>query len=80
MQILAQREMQVWDEVRCLIEKSQSKAYDQAVALLVKLKDLANFQNQTPAFQQRLNGIYEQYSNRSGLKRRLQAAGLSQNH
>ena len=77
---LAKREAQVWQQVESLIQKAQSKPYDEAVQLLVKLRDLAEYQNQFPAFQQRLNQIYEQYSNRSGLKRRLQELGLVQSN
>jgi hypothetical protein len=80
LQALAKREAQVWQEVESLIQKAQSKPYDEAVKLLVKLGDLAEYQNQFPAFQQRLNRIYEQYSNRSGLKRRLQEVGLTQSN
>jgi hypothetical protein len=80
LQALAQREAQVWDEVESLIQRSQSKPYDEAVQLLVKLRDLAEYQNQFPDFQQRLNRICEQYSNRSGLKRRLREVGLTQNN
>jgi hypothetical protein len=80
LQALAKREARVWQEVESLIQKAQSKPYDEAVKLLVKLRDLAEYQNQFPAFQQRLNQIYEQYSNRSGLKRRLQEVGLTQSN
>ena len=77
LQTLAKREAQVWQQVESLIQKAQSKSYDEAVKLLVKLRDLAEYQNGLPVFQERLNQIYEQYSNRSGLKRRLQEVGLT---
>ena len=77
LQTLAKREAQVWQQVESLIQKAQSKSYDEAVKLLVKLRDLAEYQNRLPVFQERLNRIYEQYSNRSGLKRRLQEIGLT---
>jgi hypothetical protein len=77
LQTLAKREAQVWQQVESLIQKAQSKSYDEAVKLLVKLRDLAEYQNGLPVFQERLNQIYEQYSNRSGLKRRLQEIGLT---
>ena len=77
LQTLAKREAQVWQQVESLIQKAQSKSYDEAVKLLVKLRDLAEYQNQLAVFQERLNRIYEQYSNRSGLKRRLQEVGLT---
>jgi hypothetical protein len=75
---LAQREDQTWQEVETLIQKSQSKAYDEAVQLLVKLRDLALYQGQEATFQQRLNWIYNHYSNRSALMRRLRDVGLYQ--
>lgn len=78
LQTLAKREAQVWQQVESLIQKAQSKSYDEAVKLLVKLRDLAEYQNRLPVFQERLNQIYEQYSNRSGLKRRLQEVGLTE--
>lgn len=78
LQTLAKREAQVWQQVESLIQKAQSKSYDEAVKLLVKLRDLAEYQNGLPVFQERLNQIYEQYSNRSGLKRRLQEVGLTE--
>ncbi len=77
LQTLAKREAQVWQQVESLIQKAQSKPYDEAVKLLVKLRDLAEYQNGLPVFQECLNQIYEQYSNRSGLKRRLQEIGLT---
>lgn len=77
LQALGKREAQVWQQVESLIQKAQSKPYDEAVKLLVKLRDLAEYQNQLAVFQERLNRIYEQYSNRSGLKRRLQEVGLT---
>ena len=80
LQALAKREAQVWQQVESLIQKAQSKPYDEAVKLLVKLRDLAEYQNQLAVFQERLNRIYEQYSNRSGLKRRLQEVGLTQSN
>jgi len=77
LQTLAKREAQVWQQVESLIQKAQSKSYYEAVKLLVKLRDLAEYQNGLPVFQECLNQIYEQYSNRSGLKRRLQEIGLT---
>ena len=50
---LIKREVQVWDEVELLIQKAQSKAYDQAVELLTKLRDLAVYQNKYATFQKK---------------------------
>ena len=76
LEALAGREGEAWAEVVSLIEQMQAKPYDEAVRLLVKLRDLAVYQGAQAAFQQRLNGIYERYSRRSALLRRLSEAGL----
>ena len=75
---LAKRESETWTEIFALIEQMQAKPYAEAVRLLGKLRDLAEYQGEEAAFQQRLNGIYEQYSRRSALLRRLHEAGLHQ--
>jgi len=75
---LAKRESETWTEIFALIEQMQARPYAEAVRLLGKLRDLAEYQEEEAAFQQRLNGIYEQYSRRSALLRRLREAGLHQ--
>jgi len=78
LEALARRGESAWQEVDALIQKSQAKPYDEAVQLLLKLRDLARHQGQELVFQQRLNRIYEQYSRRSALLRRLRSVGLYQ--
>ena len=78
LEALAKREAQTWEEVDALIQQTQAKAYDEAVRLLLKLRDLARYQGQEATFQQRLNNIYEQYCRRSALLRRLHEASLYQ--
>jgi hypothetical protein len=78
LEALAKREAQAWAEVDALIQRMNARAYDGAVQLLVKLRDLAEYRGQGMAFQQRLNTVYEQYSRRSALLRRLRDAGLVQ--
>lgn len=73
---LAQRETQTWQEIEALIQRSQSKTYDEAVQLLLKLRDLAIYQGQESTFQQRLNYLYNQYHSRSSLLKRLRQVGL----
>jgi len=75
---LAKRESETWTEIFALIEEMKAKPYADAVRLLGKLRDLAEYQGEEVAFQQHLNGIYEQYSRRSGLLWRLREAGLHQ--
>jgi hypothetical protein len=76
LEALAQRGDAVWDEVDALIQQGQAKPYDEAVRLLRRLRDLAEYQGRTVAFQKRLNRIHDKYSRRSALMRRLRNAGL----
>jgi hypothetical protein len=78
LEALARREAQAWAEVDALIQQSNAQAYDGAVQLLVKLRDLAEYQGHGTIYQQRLNTIYGQYNRRSALLRRLRNAGLYQ--
>ena len=74
----ANQEAQAWLEIERLLVVAQAKPYEEAVKLLVKLKDLAIYQNKQAEFQRRLNHIYDKYSRRVGLLRRLKKAGLHQ--
>lgn len=76
LQALAKREGQVWAEIESLLEKSQAQNYDQAVKLLLQLRDLAHYQDQYPIFKIQLGRIHENYSKRPGFIRRLNEAGL----
>jgi hypothetical protein len=78
LEALAKREGEAWAKVEGLIGKTQAKPYDEAVRLLVRLRDLARYQGKEPVFHQRLNGIYERYSRRPALLDRLHKAGLHQ--
>jgi len=73
---LARQEDQIWQDVNALIEKKQTKAYDEAVQILLKLQELAVYKEQEDVFQERLNQIYEQYRRRPGLLSRLRGADL----
>ncbi len=77
LEALAKRADAAWREVDTLIQQSQAQAYDQAVRLLGKLKELAAYQKQEAVFQDRLGRICEQYSRRSALMKRLRQAGLA---
>jgi hypothetical protein len=76
LEALAKRETETWAEVERLIEQMQAKAYDEAVRLLVKLRDLAQYQGEEAAFQEHLNSIYERYKRRPALLSRLRERGL----
>ena len=69
---------QAWSDIERLLLVTQAKYYEDAVELLVKLRDLAIYQNKQPEFQRRLNSIHEKYTRRTGLLKRLKNAGLHQ--
>jgi hypothetical protein len=73
---LAGQEDETWREVDVLIQRSQRKAYEEAVRLLKKLQDLAEYQYRHADFEERLSQICEQYSRRRALMQLLREAGL----
>ena len=76
LQAFAPREPEAWREVVAIIEEKKSASYDKAVALLVKLRDLADYQGRVADFQARVAGLQERYANRPALRDRLQRARL----
>jgi hypothetical protein len=73
---LSKRQPKMWDEISALIEKKQSKAYDEAVKLILEMKELAEHLRELDKFGRKINQIYEQYRNRPGLVSRLRQAGI----
>jgi hypothetical protein len=76
LEALAAREADVWREVQTQIERTNGSAYDIAVQHLCELRELAEYQGRSAAFQQQVTHIREQYSRRPALMRRLDEAGL----
>jgi hypothetical protein len=76
LQAFAPREAEAWGDVLVLIEEKKAASYNKAVALLVKLRDLANYQGRVTDFQTRVAGLQERYANRPALRERLQRARL----
>jgi len=72
---LAGTEPALWREVESLIAAKQPKAYDQAVAVLVDLRDLAARKG-VGGFRQRLETLRGEHSRKPALIARLNAAGL----
>ncbi len=77
LEALSQREAAVWQEVDRLIQTSQAKAYSEAVTLLQKLRDLADYKGAQAAFEGRLRQLTQQYTRRPSLMAALKAAGLT---
>jgi len=66
----------VWEQIFGLIDKKQPKAYDETVALLVELRELAQHRKQVARVQARINQLYAHYRSRPGLLSRLSQADL----
>ncbi|MBM4465940.1 MAG: hypothetical protein FJ014_10385 [Chloroflexi bacterium] len=76
LQAFAPREAEAWRDVVALIEEKKPASYDKAVALLVRLRDLADYQGRLADFQTRVADLQERYANRPALRDRLQRARL----
>ena len=61
---------------KLLIEKKKTKAYDQAVEILIDLSELAEIQDQTAEFKIKTNELLARYSSLSALKTKLKSAQL----
>ncbi len=77
MEALAREAPQLWTTVYALIAKKQVKAYDEAVNILAKLKNLADYQDEQAAFQEKITRIHKEHQRLPGLRSRLSHAGLS---
>jgi len=77
MKALAAREAQVWQQVDTLLDTGRKIAsvYDEATALLEKLKQLADFQDTRDVFQARLHRLAQKYASRPSLIARWESRG-----
>ena len=73
---LARREEQVWVQVPELLARRTASGYDEAVAYLAELRDLAVHRRQRAAFDARLRDVLASYATSAALQRRLRARGL----
>ena len=76
LQDFAPRAPQAWRDAQVLIEEKKARPYDEAVALLVKLRDLAVFQNRLAEFEACLSSLQAHYAGRPAFQERLRKAGL----
>ena len=60
-----------WIQAELLIQRKNAKAYDEAVRLLQKLKELAIYQNKEAAFQERLEKLRKRHFRLRSLQGRL---------
>ena len=73
---LAGREDSIWQKVDERIDSKQPAKYDEAVKLLVDLRDLNKMTEKENAFNQKLKTICENHSRKSTFLNRLRMKGL----
>ncbi len=73
---LAPRAAEVWRQVEALIESKKPKEYDEAVRLLVDLRDLAERSGQTAEAAQRFRELRDRHGGKPSLMKRLNQAKL----
>lgn len=69
------RESALWKQIESLIATRQPNSYDQAVTLLVDLRDVAT-RGDEPGFRQRLERLRSEHARKTALIERLRKAGL----
>jgi hypothetical protein len=73
---LAAREEQAWAMVDRLVNQRAARAQDEAVDLLLKLREAASYKGRLPEFERRLAGLCTRVKGRRGLTGKLRAAAL----
>ncbi len=73
---LAGRENEIWKKVDALILTKKPKDYDEAVRLLIDLKDFAKKNNTSSLFKSKLMVIRENHSRKSSFINRIDSANL----
>jgi hypothetical protein len=76
MKALADREAETWHHVASLVDLKQTKSYDEAVQLLVKLAQLAEFRGSKDDYRQRVTELCDRHKRLSGFRWRVQQAKL----
>jgi hypothetical protein len=75
---IASRTPAIWKEVSAWIAKRTPKGYDQAVKLLIDLKDAAALANHGEEFDRRLADLRVRHGGKPSFMRRLRDAGLAE--
>ena len=73
---LAKREAAVWNDALAYIEKRQQKGYDQAIQLLIDLRDLAIRQQHEAVFQAKIENLRVKHGAKVSFLQRLKKANL----
>lgn len=75
---LIPQEPGLWQQVYALIAQKKTAAYEDAIKILVQLRDLAEFQGQQAQFQAKISQIHQDYKTLSGLRSRMRSARLNE--
>ncbi len=73
---LAREEAALWKSIDLNLLKATGSSYDKAAATLKDLQDLAVYQDEIPAFQDKMSALREQYARKKALIGRFDAAGV----
>ncbi|MCL5281818.1 MAG: hypothetical protein M1376_18125 [Planctomycetes bacterium] len=73
---IAGQEAKLWTRIDSLIATKQPKRYDEAVSLLIDLRDLAQRKGRNREFHNKLNALYLDHARKPSLTNRLHKAGL----
>jgi hypothetical protein len=76
LETLKGREPEIWQRVEAMIGTKKPKEYDQAVTMLVDLRDLSARSGGEGAFQQRIRELRERHAMKVSLLERLNRAGV----
>lgn len=76
LETLKPQQAKIWDTIDGLIARKQAQPYQQAIQHLIDLRDLAELEGKSAIFQARIRQMQADYSNRSGLLRRMREAKL----
>ena len=73
---LARRQPETWKSVEELIGRKTSASYNEAVGLLVDLRNLSQRSGTEAAFKDRVRELRERHGNKPSLRKRLDAKGF----
>lgn len=76
LEALKPQQSRIWKTIEDLIARKQAQPYQQAIQHLIDLRDLAEMEGNSAIFQSRIRQMQADYSNRSGLLRRMREAKL----
>jgi hypothetical protein len=76
LEALARREPEAWTQVKTLIDRKTAKSYDEAVGLLVELRNLADYGGHRSRFDDQFKTILAEVARRPAMLSRIEQAGL----